>query len=849
MKSQRKEIKAEKIEEIISPRTPFPYDNKDTEEIVENVEESKKTIKKTTGCLALNADKKLRIPDIFQQIKEKTKKVPTLVLKKTGKKQENPKDFLTTLEKNEPVIIVSRFLPIRVKKSENGWEVLKNEDIIFINLINTLFYHTSKEYENVIFVGWLKDDIAEEDREGLEQYLLKNHRCLPVYIDPHQRSIFENLYKHDEISVFDLVTNNYYIRKDSLGSFGQASNQRNLYWEVWIDLNRSYASKILKIMKEDSLVLICEYNLVLLPTYLIGESNKSLIALYFNINFPSFENFRLIPYKEEILNGLLSSSIICFNDYDHISEFFTTLSILKGIEYECKQGYTFLKYMGRKIYVKIKMPTIDPDKIDALKKTDEFAKIHAKTLTQFTNVNLILGVDPPSDLSGLEMKFLAFFQYVKDTKNKYHLKLIQFLIKNPYNSLFHSDLNSDYLRKIQDIVDKINIQYLELVNIENFPPAHQKKLIEIKDLRISEEEFISLLTIARVYLKTSIKSIYSLDVMSFITANRNFGYALVSEFLNLNKMCATILRFNPLRYAEFKDKMYYILHVKHDITALLQSDDLNIFKKSNTCFWLENLLFDLKVIGCDLKQAKLENIEKPNNLLSTKMMLLYDNFQYLPIQNIIEEYKKSKNRLILLDYEGTLVKYDYYTCITRTFKSYSDRFHMVSLKPDDGLIKDIMTLTQDPDNSLYVITGNKVEYLDHWFGHLIQVGLAAEYGFFYKNKGNTKWGNLFSMDWSWKEIVKKIFELYKKNTEGSEIESKDSCIAWKYHEVQQDFGKKQASALINHLKSSLEYFKQIEIFQGNNYIEVRPKGINKVYYLYCIYYFFHLILRELLLKY
>ncbi|MGA1645695.1 MAG: hypothetical protein ACO4AV_12035 [bacterium] len=31
------------------------------------------------------------------------------------------------------------------------------------------------------------------------------------------------------------------------------------------------------------------------------------------------------------------------------------------------------------------------------------------------------------------------------------------------------------------------------------------------------------------------------------------------------------------------------------------------------------------------------------------------------------------------------------------------------------------------------------------------------------------------MDWSWKEIVKKIFETYKKNTEGSEIEIKESC--------------------------------------------------------------------------
>ena len=78
------------------------------------------------------------------------------------------------------------------------------------------------------------------------------------------------------------------------------------------------------------------------------------------------------------------------------------------------------------------------------------------------------------------------YNFIKETKNKYHLKLLQFIIKNPYTSLFHSDINLEFIRKINDNVDKINSEYMDFVNKENFPMPHQKKLIEIKNLKIKK---------------------------------------------------------------------------------------------------------------------------------------------------------------------------------------------------------------------------------------------------------------------------------------------------------------------------------------------------------------------------
>ena len=311
-----------------------------------------------------------------------------------------------------------------------------------------LYNDVKDSYQKARFVGWLRDDVAQEDREDLKTYLMKNYRCMPIFFSSNQKAALSDLYMHDEITIIDMVTNNYYVGKESLST---AWAKRNIYWEAWVNLNKDYADQILTMMNEKTMVVICEYNLILIPTYIMRGFSKPLIAIYFNINFPGFENFRLIPYKEEILNGLLSSSIICFNDYSHVSEFFTLLNILKGIKYESKQGLTYFKYMGRTIYVKMKMPTVDPERVEALQSSEDFEQTVNAILKDLHNINLLVAIDPPSELSGLEIKFNLIFKYVKETKNKYKLKLIQFFNKNPFSSNFLTESTSEFYIKVLSI--------------------------------------------------------------------------------------------------------------------------------------------------------------------------------------------------------------------------------------------------------------------------------------------------------------------------------------------------------------------------------------------------------------
>ena len=70
--------------------------------------------------------------------------------------------------------------------------------------------------------------------------------------------------------------------------------------------------------------------------------------------------------------------------------------------------------------------------------------------------------------------------------------------------------------------------------------------------------------------------------------------------------------------------------------------------------------------------------------------------------------------------------------------------------------------------------------------------MAAEHGFFYRPKGDTRndWRRLLRQtDSMWIENVKDMMRQYSEKTDGAFIEEKDSMIVWNYKDSDQELGK------------------------------------------------------------
>lgn len=125
----------------------------------------------------------------------------------------------------------------------------------------------------------------------------------------------------------------------------------------------------------------------------------------------------------------------------------------------------------------------------------------------------------------------------------------------------------------------------------------------------------------------------------------------------------------------------------------------------------------------------------------------------LDLQDLTLHYNTAKSRLILFDYDGTLVP----------FKSNPG-----IIKPGEDLSLVINALAADQRNHVVVISGRGKEDLDVIWGGT-PIVLVAEHGGFYKNPGNV-WQEMFAISGDWIQKILSAFKALTFQYEGSILE-------------------------------------------------------------------------------
>ena len=160
-------------------------------------------------------------------------------------------------------------------------------------------------------------------------------------------------------------------------------------------------------------------------------------------------------------------------------------------------------------------------------------------------------------------------------------------------------------------------------------------------------------------------------------------------------------------------------------------------------------------------------------------------------EEIIDKFKSSESRLILLDYDGTLVG-----------------FHEDPMKavPDDELHDIIERLTRYENTKVVITTGRKREEIIRFLGGHENLEFVAEHGMWRKKAGCKDWMPAMDLDLSWKEEVKPIIQRYVNIMPNSYIEEKVYSSGWHYRPVQNTVEAAQAG---RQLEAELnEYFRQ-----------------------------------------
>ncbi|MBI5604380.1 MAG: trehalose-6-phosphate synthase [Deltaproteobacteria bacterium] len=97
-------------------------------------------------------------------------------------------------------------------------------------------------------------------------------------------------------------------------------------WEQYVLINQRFADAVATEAKsDDPVVLVQDYHFALLPSMIRQVMPKATIITFWHIPWPNPESFGICPWREELLQGMLGSTIMGFHTRFHCKNFLETI--------------------------------------------------------------------------------------------------------------------------------------------------------------------------------------------------------------------------------------------------------------------------------------------------------------------------------------------------------------------------------------------------------------------------------------------------------------------------------------------------------------------------------------------
>jgi len=396
------------------------------------------------------------------------------------------------------------------------------------------------------------------------------------------------------------------------------------------------------------------------------------------------------------------------------------------------------------------------------------------------NLKIIFSIDRLDYTKGIPERLDAFEVFLENNP-KWHEKIVLILVVAPSRTGGHQ--YRLLKNQIDEMVGRINGKY---GTVSWTPITYIHRTIPFNTLS-------ALYTIADVALITPIKDGMNLVAKEYIAAcSDGKGVLILSEMVGAAKELGEAIIINPNNKEEVADAIKTALKMpeKEQIERIKEMQKRLRFYDIER--WTRQFL------------EELHEIKETQNLMEARIV------DAEKLSKLKEDYYKSSSRLILLDYDGTLVP-------------FADKPE--DARPDDRILHILNKLSETPENEVVLITGRDKETLDKWFGS-INISLVAEHGAWIKKKSHTEWEIIEPLTSEWKREIRPILELFVDRVPNSFIEEKDFSLAWHYRNVETEHGvslSNELMALLTQISANLE----IGVLTGSKVIEIKNIGINK----------------------
>ena len=662
-------------------------------------------------------------------------------------------------------IIVSNRLPLQISISDNELNVTPSVGGLATGMKSV---HAEG---NGVWVGWsgITDEELDDELKPKVNEKIEASKCRAVSLT------------EDDVNDFYLGFSNRTLWP-LFHYFLEYTEFENSHWEAYKRVNEKFAKVVLETIEDGDTVWVHDYQLLLLPQLIKDVKPDVTIGFFLHIPFPSYEIFRTFPWREELLKGMLGSDVIGFHTYDYERHFLSSVKRIMRLEVKFNE----ITYYDRVIKVDSFPMGIDYNKFHeaALKHNNpnsEKSELQRRLdthLNEGDDKKFILSIDRLDYTKGIPNRIRAFEYFLnKHPEYKEKVRLVMLAVPSRSGVPQYQRLK----RETDELVGRINGEFS---TVSWTPIWYFYRSLPFENL-------IDLYTSSDVALITPVRDGMNLVAKEYVATRTNEdGVLILSEMAGAAKEMNEALLINPNNFEDFahaiKRALNMPLEEQQNRMKILQKR----LKRYDVEKWAEEFF---KTLDATTQMQEV--------VVSKKLNEEEENL-------IVENYKNAEKRLVLLDYDGTLVGF---------------KDNPQDAKPDEELFALLDKFENQENTHLCLISGRDKATFEKWYGDK-SYSLITDHGVW--RRENNKWSPLEALKTDWMANIKPILETFVDRTPGTFIEEKEYSLAWHYRTADPELAQIRTIE-INTVLTSMVANNELSVLQGNKVIEIKSSNANK----------------------
>lgn len=653
------------------------------------------------------------------------------------------------------IIIISNRLPVKIEKKNGAFRIKRSEGGLATGLGS--LETKAEQY----WIGWPGIHVEDEKEKAAITKRLHKMNFHPVFLSPEQ---IENYYEGYSNNVLWPLCHYFF-------SYIEYKAE---YWKMYQQVNALFCSESLPFIEDDDIVWIQDYQLMLLPKMIRDERAGVSIGYFHHIPFPSYELFRVLPEREEVLQGLLGADLIGFHTHDYMRHFMSAIYRVLNLNSDLDE----INLQNRVVHIDAFPMGINYEKYHQAPTLPAVEKKTNSLKRKLGNQTNILSVDRLDYSKGILHRVNGFAQFLEEHP-EYHEKVSLAMIVVPSRDTV--DRYAELKTSIDQAIGSINGRYSK----PGWTPVHYFYR------SFAFEELIALYHIAQIALVTPLRDGMNLVAKEYLATKREeAGVLILSEMAGAAIELSDAIIINPNDTEQIATAIVQALTMPEEEKRKRLDKMQTRISTQTVKKWANDFVTELEEIKILNKEIVQKTVRLPQ------------------LEQIKECYDQSTSRLLMLDCDGTLAPF---------VKNPEDA------APSPELLKVVKEMTADTKNTVVINSGRNHSILDKWFAG-IDLDFAAEHGAFYKENG--KWHETIRRKELWDDEIMNIVRHTIDKTPRSHMEIKETSLVWHYRNVDMWLAELRQKQLINALIGPCSRLN-LQIVPGNKIVEIKPSEYNK----------------------